>query len=132
QPDFVAAGVSGNAARAASAWTLYRHGPRSGYHRLSPAQIGERREQTNMTIASSGLFYRVAVLSALCLTAVAMALPARAQIAVSANDNKVVNVEGVNNIVQNPAPDNVTIIDLGVSPPKVLGQLDVPNSVVGP
>ena len=55
-----------------------------------------------------------------------------AQIAVSANDNKVVNIDGVNNIVQNPPPDNATIIDLGVSPPKVLGQVNVPNSVVGP
>jgi DNA-binding beta-propeller fold protein YncE len=57
---------------------------------------------------------------------------AAAQIAVSANDNKIVNDNGVNTIVQNPAPDNATIIDLGVSPPKVLGQLDVPGSVVGP
>ena len=52
--------------------------------------------------------------------------------AVSSNDNKVVNIDGVNNIVQNPPPDNATIIDLGVSPPKVLGQVNVPNSVVGP
>ena len=58
--------------------------------------------------------------------------PAVAQIAVSSNDNKVINVDGVNQIVQNPAPDNATIIDLGVSPPKVLGQIDVPGSVVGP
>jgi DNA-binding beta-propeller fold protein YncE len=57
---------------------------------------------------------------------------AAAQIAVSANDNKIVNDDGVNTIVQDPAPDNATIIDLGVSPPKVLGQLDVPGSVVGP
>jgi DNA-binding beta-propeller fold protein YncE len=64
--------------------------------------------------------------------AIAMTPPALAQIAVSANDNKVVNIDGVNNIVQNPAPDNATIIDLGVSPPKVIGQLDVPGSVAGP
>ncbi len=38
----------------------------------------------------------------------------------------------MNQIVQNPAPDNATIIDLGVSPPKVLGQVNVPGSVVGP
>src|SRR5262245_34587654 len=55
-----------------------------------------------------------------------------AQLAVSSNDTKVVNVDGVNQIVQNPPPDNVTIIDLGVSPPKVVGQLDAPGSVVGP
>jgi DNA-binding beta-propeller fold protein YncE len=61
-----------------------------------------------------------------------LSIGAGAQIAVSANDNKVVNIDGVNNIVQNPPPDNATIIDLGVSPPKVLGQVNVPNSVVGP
>jgi DNA-binding beta-propeller fold protein YncE len=38
----------------------------------------------------------------------------------------------VNQIVQNPLPDNVTIVDLGVSPPKIVGQLNAPGSVVGP
>jgi DNA-binding beta-propeller fold protein YncE len=85
-----------------------------------------------MTHGTQGYFYRVPVLSGLLAAAIAAASPAGAQIAVSANDNKVVNIDGVNNIVQNPAPDNVTIIDLGVSPPKVLGQIDVPTSVVGP
>src|SRR5262249_20985514 len=69
---------------------------------------------------------------ALCLAAVSIAPAVHAQIAVSSNDNKVINVDGVNKIVENPAPDNVTIVDLGVSPPKVLGQLDAPGSVVGP
>src|SRR5262245_2363972 len=68
----------------------------------------------------------------LCLAAASIAPAVHAQIAVSSNDNKIVNVEGVNKIVENPAPDNVTIIDLGVSPPKVIGQLDAPGSVVGP
>jgi DNA-binding beta-propeller fold protein YncE len=57
---------------------------------------------------------------------------AMAQIAVSANDNKAVLVNGVNSVPANPAADTVTIIDLGVSPPKVIGELQVPNSVVGP
>jgi hypothetical protein len=48
---------------------------------------------------------------------------------VSSNDTKVINVDGVNKIVENPAPDNVTIIDLGVSPPKVVGQVNAPGSV---
>ena len=69
---------------------------------------------------------------ALCLAAVSIAPAVHAQIAVSSNDNKIVNVDGVNKIVENPSPDNVTIIDLGVSPPKILGQLDAPGSVVGP
>jgi DNA-binding beta-propeller fold protein YncE len=55
-----------------------------------------------------------------------------AQLAVSANDNKVVNVEGRNTIIENPPPDTATIIDLGVSPPKVLGEVNVGASVVGP
>jgi DNA-binding beta-propeller fold protein YncE len=74
----------------------------------------------------------VLVLPSLLAVAIAAASPALSQIAVSANDNKVVNIDGVNSIVQNPAPDNATIIDLGASPPKVLGQIDVPGSVVGP
>jgi DNA-binding beta-propeller fold protein YncE len=69
---------------------------------------------------------------ALCLAAIAMASTASAQLAVSSNDTKVVNVDGVNKIVENPPPDNVTIVDLGVSPPKAIGQLDAPGSVVGP
>jgi DNA-binding beta-propeller fold protein YncE len=73
--------------------------------------------------------FRVLSLPLLCLAATS---PAHTQIAVSSNDNKVVNMEGVNRIVENPAPDNATIIDLGVSPPKIIGQIDVPGSVVGP
>ena len=75
---------------------------------------------------------RVLSLPLPCLAAVSIASAAHAQIAVSSNDNKVVNVEGVNRIVENPAPDNATIIDLGVSPPKIIAQIDVPGSVVGP
>ena len=55
-----------------------------------------------------------------------------AQIAVSANDNKAVLVDGVNTVVQNPAPDTVTIIDLGTSPPKIVAEINAPASVVGP
>ena len=56
---------------------------------------------------------------------------ANAQIAVSANDNKIALVDGVNTVPANPAPDTVTILDIGVSPPKVLGELNAPSSVVG-
>jgi DNA-binding beta-propeller fold protein YncE len=57
---------------------------------------------------------------------------AAAQLAVSANDGKAVLVNGVNTVPLNPADDTVTIIDLGVSPPKVIGELKAPSSVVGP
>ena len=77
--------------------------------------------------ASCGLFAALGLAAA-----VAAIAPAGAQIAVSSNDNKVVNVEGTNQIVENPAPDNATIVDLGATPPKVLAQIDVPGSVVGP
>jgi DNA-binding beta-propeller fold protein YncE len=57
---------------------------------------------------------------------------AAAQIAVSANDNKVVNVDGKNIIVENAPADTVTIVDLGAKPPKVIVELKAPVSVVGP
>ena len=62
----------------------------------------------------------------------ALAPPVPAQIAVSANDNKVVLVNGAVKVVPNPPPDTVAIIDLSVSPPKVIAEVQAPNSVVGP
>jgi DNA-binding beta-propeller fold protein YncE len=74
--------------------------------------------------------------TALALTVLAMLLgvlaPAYAQLAVTANDNKVVNVNGKNTFVTNPAPDTVSIIDLKASPPRVVAEIEAPNSVVGP
>ena len=61
-----------------------------------------------------------------------MSMAASAQIAVSANDNKAVLVNGVGSIPANPAPDTVTIIDLSAKPPKVIAELQAPASVVGP
>lgn len=55
-----------------------------------------------------------------------------AQIVVSANDNKQVLVGGATKVADSPAPDTVTIIDLGAAPPKVLGEVEAPNSVQGP
>ena len=57
---------------------------------------------------------------------------ATAQILVSANDNKAVLVNGANVVPVNPAADTVSIIDLGVSPPKLIGEVKAPASVVGP
>ena len=57
---------------------------------------------------------------------------AHAQLAVSANDNKVVLDNGVVKTVANPAPDTVSVIDLGQFPPKLLAEIAVPTSVVGP
>ncbi len=67
------------------------------------------------------------------LTAIiGISAPAAAQLAVSANDNKQVNIAGVGSVVASPAPDTVTVIDLGVFPPKVVGELQAPTSLVGP
>src|SRR5713226_4089912 len=66
------------------------------------------------------------------LAALSLAPAAGAQIAVSANDNKVVNVNGVVTVVPNAPPDTVAVIDLKSSPPKVIAEVEAPVSVVGP
>lgn len=55
-----------------------------------------------------------------------------AQLAVSANDGKAVLVDGVAKTPATPAADTVSIIDLNVSPPKIIGEVKAPTSVVGP
>jgi DNA-binding beta-propeller fold protein YncE len=69
---------------------------------------------------------------AIAALAACAALPAAAQLAVSANDNKQINTAGVGSVVASPAPDSVAVIDLGVFPPKLLGEVQAPTSVVGP
>jgi DNA-binding beta-propeller fold protein YncE len=55
-----------------------------------------------------------------------------AQIAISANDGKVMLVDGANTPNPNPVPDTVSIIDLRVVPPKIIGEVRAPTSVAGP
>ena len=57
---------------------------------------------------------------------------AHAQLLLSTNDNKVALVNGVATVVSNPPPDTLTVIDIKSWPPKVVAELDVPGSVVGP
>ena len=65
-----------------------------------------------MTLGSRRTSYQQLGLAVLGLTTFALGVPAAwAQIAVSANDNKIVNVDGTNQIVENPRPDTATIID---------------------
>jgi DNA-binding beta-propeller fold protein YncE len=69
------------------------------------------------------------------LLAATLAYPhtdAAAQIAVSANDNKLTLIDGVTTVVSTPPPDTVTVLDLGVSPPKAIAELPVPTSIIGP
>src|SRR5438128_2601713 len=60
------------------------------------------------------------------------AAAAYAQLAVSANDAKVKLVDGKIEVQKSPPADTVTFIDMRASPPKVLAEIEVPNSVVGP
>lgn len=71
-------------------------------------------------------------LAAALVTLPLFSFDAAAQLALSSNDGKAVLVNGVNTVPPSPAADTVTIIDLGVSPPKVVGELKAPSSVVGP
>jgi DNA-binding beta-propeller fold protein YncE len=57
---------------------------------------------------------------------------ANAQIAVSANDNKAILVDGANVVPDNPVADTVSIIDMAALPPKIIGEVKAPTSVVGP
>jgi len=75
--------------------------------------------------------HRLAPVIAL-LALVGVASPAGAQIAVSGNDNKVLLVNGVVTVVPNPPADTVSVIDLKASPPRVIGEVAAPVSVVGP
>jgi len=61
-----------------------------------------------------------------------LTMGATAQLLISANDNKAVLVNGANVVPDKPAADTVSIIDLGASPPKVIGEVKAPASVVGP
>jgi DNA-binding beta-propeller fold protein YncE len=73
------------------------------------------------------------VIPGVCVALSLATVPAWAQIAVSSNDHKVTQENGVTKNVVNPPVDTITIIDLGALPVKVVGTIDnVPGSVVGP
>jgi DNA-binding beta-propeller fold protein YncE len=76
---------------------------------------------------------RNTVITGVCLALSLGAVQAHAQLAVSSNDHKVKQENGVTSNVTDPQPDSVTILDLGVLPVKVVGTIaNVPGSVVGP
>lgn len=76
---------------------------------------------------------RNTVITGVCVALSLGAVQAHAQIAVSSNDHKITQANGVNTNVTNPPPDSITIVDLGALPVKVLGTVsNVPGSVVGP
>lgn len=53
-------------------------------------------------------------------------------IAVSANETKVFLDNGTVRVRPSGARDSITVLDLSASPPKVIGEVNVPTSVVGP
>ena len=57
---------------------------------------------------------------------------AGAQIAVSSNDGRMMLDNGTTKVLADAKPDTATIIDLGVNPPKILAEIEVPGSVAGP
>src|SRR3974390_2890926 len=57
---------------------------------------------------------------------------ARADIAISANDAHSSLIEGVGGAIKDAPPDNVTVIDLSQSPPKITATVEVGTSVLGP
>lgn len=59
-------------------------------------------------------------------------LAGQAQIAVSANDGKQVLADGEQVVPASPLADMVTLIDLSASPPRVIGSVAAPTSVIGP
>lgn len=72
------------------------------------------------------------LLAALTLTVLGGAPAARAEIALSANDNKLVLENGRARTVRDAAPDTLSVIDLAATPPRVRAEITVPTSVVGP
>lgn len=80
---------------------------------------------------------RITPTQAIIIAIATAALPllpitAAAQIAVSSNDGKLVLNNGTAVVPANPVDDTVTVIDLGVSPPKIITEFKAPSSVVGP
>jgi DNA-binding beta-propeller fold protein YncE len=74
-----------------------------------------------------------ATLALITTSFMALAGPAcYAEIAVSANDGKMVLEDGVANVRKVPLPDTVSIIDLSGPSPHIVAELPAPASVVGP
>lgn len=72
------------------------------------------------------------VFVALLVGVAGLAVQAFAEIAISANDQKVKLVNGAVVVQPNPGPDNITIYDVKGGAVKEVAKVDVPVSVVGP
>jgi DNA-binding beta-propeller fold protein YncE len=69
---------------------------------------------------------------ALLLVAMIFCADAHADIAISANDAHSSLIDGVGGAVKDPPPDNVAVIDLAQSPPRITATVEVGTSVLGP
>ena len=67
-----------------------------------------------------------------CLLAAGVALPARADIALSSNDGHTALVNGVQIAATPVKPDTLSVIEFGKAAPRVLTSIEVPGAVVGP
>lgn len=76
--------------------------------------------------------HRGVTLAGLLVASIVVSTGARADIAVSANDAHSTLVDGVAGFIKDAPADNVAVIDLGQSPPRIVATVDAPASVVGP
>jgi DNA-binding beta-propeller fold protein YncE len=76
--------------------------------------------------------HRPAMAALVCAALVLSSGRPSAQIVISANDAKVALADGAVTVVPGPPPDTVTILDLSATPPKVIAEIPVPASVIGP
>ena len=73
-----------------------------------------------------------AVASLLVSLLVLNSAAAIADIAISANDAHSSMIDGVGGAIKDAPAGNISIIDFAQSPPKIVGSVDVPTSVLGP
>src|ERR1051325_10522114 len=66
------------------------------------------------------------------LVALLACAPARADIAISANDAHTTLVDGIMSAVKDPPPDTVSVIDLAQTPPRIKATVEVGASALGP
>lgn len=70
--------------------------------------------------------------SFLAAALVTAALPARAQLTLSANDGKFPNFDGTYRVLENPPPDSLTVLDVSKFPFRVKATIEVQHSVAAP
>src|SRR5689334_20691626 len=66
------------------------------------------------------------------LVALLACAPARADIAISANDAHTTLVDGMMSAVKDPPPDTVSVIDLAQTPPRIKATVEVGAATFGP